>query len=151
MLRGFKGKAIVLAGAGVIGGGAMAYQAYDLKMHYTVVDAKIMSVKTECFIKSGKEKIVTKGTSNLAYMDCEIAPLVARQEGMDESAVHERVTVTYDYRSPVDDRMHSGQYSRTGNTKDLIKGRVIRVHAHNTLPDVSRTTKANFFVEDTGT
>jgi len=135
---------------GVAGAGLMLAQAYDLKTNYTLVDAKIMTVETDCFIESGKEKIVTKDSEKLAYMDCDLAPLVAKQHGFRESAIQKRVKVTYDYRSPVDGRMYSGDFMRTGNVDGVERGKMIQVHAHKTDPKDSRTTRSNLFLQDTG-
>lgn len=142
--------ALAVVVIGIAGVGLMMAQAYDLKTNYMLVDAKIMSVETECFIKSGKEKIVTKDTDELAYMDCDLAPIVAKQHGFKESAIKKRVKVSYDYRSPVDGRVYSGDFMRTGKVDGVRKGKMIQVHAHKTDPEDSRTTRSNMFLQDTG-
>lgn len=142
--------ALAVVVIGVVGAGLMLAQAYDLRTNYTLVDAKIMSVETECFIESGKEKIVNKDSETLAYMDCDLAPLVAKQHGFKESAIQRRVTVSYDYRSPVDGQIYSGDFRRTGDVEGVKRGKMIQVHAHKTDPKDSRTTRSNLFIQDTG-
>jgi len=142
--------ALAVVVIGVAGVGLMLAQAYDLKTNYTLVDAKIMSVVTECSIKAGKEKIVKKDTDELAYMDCSLAPIVAKQHGFKKSAISKRIKVTYDYRSPVDGRVYSGDFMRTGKVDGIREGKMIQVHAHKTDPQASRSTRSNLFFQDTG-
>lgn len=131
-------------------GGLMLSDANDLKENYTLVDAKITSVKVDCYVKKRKKKLVVKGTSETAYMDCKIAPIAAEQFGYDEDDVHRRATITYRYKSPVDNKRYKGSYTRTSKIDTYKKGKIIRVHAHKTEPEKSRTSRGNAFIENTG-
>ncbi|MEX3009256.1 hypothetical protein [Hoeflea sp. TYP-13] len=140
----------VLGGALLVGGGGMLMQANDLKKNYTLVDARISSVTFDCFIRKGKRKIVEKDTNKLAYMDCKIAPIVAAKYDYEDSAIKKRASVTYRYVSPADGRRYTGSYTRTGDVDHYEDGNMIRIHAHNTEPEKSRTTNGNLFIDDTG-
>ncbi|WP_269582375.1 hypothetical protein [Roseibium sp. Sym1] len=137
--------AILIAGAGYL----MA-QAYQLKKNYTLVKAEIMSVVTECFIEAGRERVVRNGTDELAYMDCRLAPLVAKQRGFRAGSVQKRNKVTYVYRSPADGRFYSGEYTRAGDLVGIEKGRKIQVHAHKTDPMETREVTTYLFFRDIG-
>jgi hypothetical protein len=150
MFGGLKIAGAVLAVAMIAGTGAMYVQANDIKKNYTLVDARITSVSVDCFIKAGKESIVEKETNDLAYMDCAMAPTVASMHGFKESDIKKRAKVTYQYRSPADQAVHTGSYTRERDVDDLVAGEAIQVYAHNTEPDDSRTTKGNLFISDTG-
>lgn len=150
VFRNLKIKAVVACGAVVVFAGMMFSDANELKKNYTVVDAKITSVEIDCYVKKRKKKLVVKGTSEMAYMDCKIAPLAAEQFGYDQDDVHRRATITYRYRSPVDNKRYKGSYTRTGDIDDYKKGKIIRVHAHNSEPGKSKTSRGNAFIETTG-
>lgn len=141
----------ILAVGGIVAiGGAMYYQANDLKTNYQIVDADITSVEVDCFIKEGKSKVVQKGTDELAYMPCVIAPMIAEKHGFETDDIQKRATVHYSYTSPADQQVHTGYYMRNNDVENLVKGRQIKVHAHKTDPNDSRTSKGNFFIADTG-
>jgi len=128
----------------------MFSQARDLKANYTLVEAEITDVAVQCYIERSKKKVVQKDTNDLAYMDCSVAPLVAEQHGFDDADIKQRASVTYSYRSPVDDEVYSGTYARKGEVEALVPGKTIHVHAHKVEPDKSRTSNGNLFIDDTG-
>ncbi len=150
MLGNLKLKAIGAGGALLFFGGLMLGDANNLKKNYTLVDARITSVEIDCYVKKRKKKLVEKGTGKLAYMDCEIAPLAAERFGYDDNDIHRRATITYRYRSPVDNKRYKGTYTRESNIDGYRKGRIIRVHAHTSEPGKSRTTAGNLFIDNTG-
>lgn len=150
MLGSLKIYGAVLGGVVIIGGGAMFNQASDLKKNYTLVDAMVMSVEFDCFIREGKKKVVYKDTNKLAYMPCEIAPLAAAQHGFEDDAITKRATIEYRYESPVDGRRYTGTYERSGKVDHYERGLDIKVHAHKSEPEKSRTSKGNLFIDDTG-
>lgn len=151
MFGNLKIMGVAIGGVMLAGTGLMYQQSLDLKANYTLVDARITAVSTDCFIKSGRTQIVEKDTEKLAYMDCRLAPAIAVANGLGENDVRKRAMITYRYTSPVDRRPYTGTYTREGSgVEGLVKGKTIRVHAHNTEPAESRTTKANLFIEDSG-
>ena len=141
----------VIGGVAFAGGALVYNQSTELRGNYTLVDAKITDVKLECFIERHERKVIRKESPELAYMDCTVAPLVARQHGFDDTDIKRRATVTYRYRSPVDDDLYSGPYAVSGVVETLVPGKTIRVHAHRVQPGQSRTGKGNLLVDDTGT
>jgi hypothetical protein len=141
---------LVVAGVMVLATVIMAYQAIDIKMNYQLAPGRITAVTKDCFIKKRKDRIVEKGTSDLAYMPCSDAPGAAKEFGFSPSDIHTRSMIKYAYMSPADGRRHTGSYERTDAAADIVRGKNITVYAHNQLPDDSRTTKSNFFLDDTG-
>lgn len=134
----------------LIGGNAMYEKAKNLKENYTVVDAQIIQVDVDCYIKDGKNKVVRKGSTELFYMDCTLAPFVAAKYDMHERYIYKRAQITYRYRSPVDNRRYTGNYTRKGQVDRYVPGKDIQVHAHNLDAEVSVVKSGNIFIEDTG-
>ena len=128
----------------------MASQAVDISTNYAKVPAIITSAKRDCFIEGYRSKIVIKGTSNLAYLDCAEAQVVAQHEGYSASNVHTRAQFTYDYVSPADGKQYQGTYERTDPSPSLDYGYQTSVYASTSTGPKSRTSKSNLFVSDTG-
>jgi hypothetical protein len=150
MLRKLKFTGVLLAVVMLAGGTMMFVQAKDLRRNYTLVDASIVSVSVDCFIQAGRKKVLVKGTKDLLYMDCALAPDVAAHFGFRAKDVHKRAQVAYEYTSPADRSVHGGTYVRTRDVDGNVVGRKIRVHAHKSVPEDSRTLKGNVFIADTG-
>lgn len=144
-LAGFS--AAVIAVSGVV---IMGVQAYELKTNYLLVDARVTSVTTKCFIAERNGDRMASGTREPAYLECGLAEIVAKQHGFKESAVRKRVTVTYEYRSPADGRLYTADFVRTSEIAGLEKGVTMRVHAHKSNPQETKTTRLNLFLADTG-
>jgi hypothetical protein len=122
----------------VFGAVGVGVSEADKTMNYVPTDAYVKTAKVECFVKSGRKHLVNKGTNSMAYMDCELAPLAAKQFGYDESAVQERVEFTYTYQSPVDGSMQSGKHVSDGSDFKYRKGVKFSVYAHKTEAGKSR-------------
>ena len=118
-------KAVVIGGVMAGAAGLNALDAHNLEANYTLVDAKIVSVAKDCFVKAGREKLVHKDTNKLAYIPCEIAPAIAVEKGFSKQDVTEHAVVTYSYRSPVDKKTYR---------------RPIREHSN--APAISRRSRA---------
>ncbi|MEO9875447.1 MAG: hypothetical protein ABJM26_08355 [Anderseniella sp.] len=140
MFGNLKIKATVIGGIVVVLFGHMLHDANDLKTNYKTVDASITKVTIDCYIKKRRRKIIDSRTNKMAYMDCEIAPLVAAKHDYSEHDVHKRATIQYRYTSPVDKRMYDGSFELTGRFKleKYVPGTNINVYAHKTKPTDSR-------------
>lgn len=125
---------IMFGGAGIIYGASMAERA----INYTEVQGTVKKAEIDCFVKSGKRSLVEKETDNLAYMDCDMAPLIAVQFGYDESDVKQRAKFTYQYTSPVDGSLQEDKAERDGSVGMYQKGSSLTVYAHNDEPTKSR-------------
>ena len=149
MLTHLKIYGAVIGGVAFAGGALLYNQSGELRANYTLVNAKITKVMLECYIERHEKKVVQKESSELAYMDCTVAPLVARQHGFENTDIKRRASVTYRYRSPVDDELYTGMYVRMGTVETLVPGKIIRIHAHKVQPDKTRTGRG--LIDDTGT
>jgi|GEM_PF-2027655 len=134
----------------VFAGGTMYSQSTDLTSNYTPVNARISAVEVECFIEARNKKITNDGSDSLAYMDCEIAPMVAAMHDMKEKDIKQRVSASYIYISPVDGQRHEGDFTRRGRDRaaDFTVGSTVPVFAHNSDAAKFRTVSANYFVDD---
>lgn len=122
-----------------LGAGAYGLSEADLYLNYTETTATVTQVKEDCYIESSKRKVVKKGTSELAYMDCDIAPLIAKRYGHTESAIHRRAHVTYEYVSPVDGSTRTGKLLKDSNNHGFELGKEFQIYAHNEKPGASRS------------
>ena len=128
----------VLGGMAVLGGMFYGAMEMDKAINYTKTDGTVVSVKYDCYIESGKRKVVKKGTSDMAYMDCDIAPLVAVKFGHDKSDVQKRAHIVYEYVSPVDQAVHEGKLTKKYGYEKFQKGAKIKVFAHKEKPEKSQ-------------
>lgn len=107
---------LILGGLGFYG-----YTELDKSMNYVETDAYVSQVSVDCFIKDSNSEVVEKATNKLAYMDCEIAPLVAPMHGHDKSDIQRRYKMEYVYVSPVDGKRHKKSVTRTSHQEDKYK------------------------------
>jgi hypothetical protein len=128
----------MVAGVAVLGGMFYGVTEMDKVINYVKTDGTVVSVKYDCYIESGRRKIVKKGTSDLAYMNCEIAPLVAAKYGYHKSDVIRRAHIVYEYVSPVDNAVHKGKVTKEYDLKNFKKGNKFRVYAHKEKPAKSK-------------
>jgi hypothetical protein len=149
MLGSLKLPVIALAGVTTFGVLGMSYQAIDIKLNYTLTPAIISAVETDCFVeRSYKERVVVQGTKDRAYMSCGDAPAIATQNGFGAEDIRTRSKASYVYVSPVDSKQYAGVLER--NDDVLTVGKQIYIYASDEVPADSRTTKSNFFLDDTG-
>ena len=125
---------VVFGGVGIVYSASMA----DRAMNYTEIQGTIKSAEIDCFVKSGKRSLVEKDTDKLAYMDCDMAPLVAIQFGYEKSDVQQRAKFTYQYTSPVDGSVHVDSAQRESHVGKYQEGSSLVVYAHNDEPTKSR-------------
>jgi len=121
-------------------GAGVGFSELDKSMNYVETNATVVSMEVDCFIKAGKRSVVVKETDDLAYMDCDMAPMVAVKFDHDESDIHKRAKIAFEYVSPVDGGTYSGdttkEYER--NFRDYSVGSNFMVYAHKEKPGKSR-------------
>ncbi|MEZ5920698.1 MAG: hypothetical protein R3C60_05040 [Parvularculaceae bacterium] len=144
----FERQIAIFGGLGALIGGTMFVQADDLKKNYTQVDATIKEVKVDCYLRDARRKLVEKDTKELAYMDCALAPFAAKKFGYGEKNIHQRAKISYSFLSPVDRNFYKGEFTRSGDVDKYVKGSTIRVYAHKSEPDKSKTPGGNVFLGD---
>ena len=109
----------------------------DKTMNYIETDAIVTSADIDCYVKSGKRKLVEKKTDKMAYMDCKLAPYAAKEFGYDESDVRHRTKLTYKFSSPVDGSSQKGEHVDE-NSGDYKVGKKIKIYAHKSEPGKNR-------------
>jgi hypothetical protein len=110
----------------------------DRALNYAEVDGKITSAQVDCFVKGYNHQLNDKGTTNLAYMDCSMAPLAAAHFGYSASDVQKHIKLTYSFKSPVDGSVHEAKYAENGVTEDYKVGETVKVYANTSDPALSR-------------
>jgi hypothetical protein len=122
----------------VVGAVAVGVSEADKTMNYVEADAVVKTATVECYIESGKRFVAEKATNRMAYMDCDMAPFAAKEFDHEESAIKERVTFTYRYKSPVDGSMQTGEYEAKNAGIKYRSGTKFKVLAHKTELGKSR-------------
>lgn len=122
----------------VVGAVAVGVSEADKTMNYVPTDAVVKSAKVDCYIKSGKRFVAEKATNKMAYIDCDMAPFAAKEFDHEESAIKERVQITYSYKSPVDGSMQTGEYESKDSGVKYRAGTKFKVFAHKEEPGKSR-------------
>jgi hypothetical protein len=120
----------IVAAGGILFAGSMV----DRSMNYTKVDARITSAKTDCYISARKSKLTDKTTGNIAYMDCGIAPNLAKAYDYSESDVKKRIILKIEYTSPADKSRKQVEHEISSATENYTRGQVIKIYAHSTEP-----------------
>ena len=119
--------------------GIYGFSELDKSMNYVETDAYVSSIEIDCFIEDSNSKVVEKSTGNLAYMDCDMAPLVAPMHGHDESDIQYRYQMEYTYKSPVDGSRHTKKHTTTSHAEDKYrKDMDLKIYAHKEEPGKSR-------------
>lgn len=134
---------IYALGVVAVGGGAMfAMDRYDLHANYVPAKARIVASEEDCYVKSrgyrSKKSLVDKTTGELAYMDCAIAPYIARAKGFSEDDVKRRVKLSYVYVSPVDGSTQTGTWVSRNASRPLAEGDTLPIRAHKQEPATAR-------------
>ena len=133
---GMQGKAIAIL---VVGGGVVyGVSELDKGMNYVETTGVVTSAKVDCFIKSKKFKITKDGSRDLLYMDCKIAPRMAKRHRMRRSDIHGRAKIEYKFNSPVDGKTHIGKFTTKREIAKYKHGAKFTVYAHKTKADKSR-------------
>jgi len=124
---------------GVIALGAYGVSEADKSLNYTETTAKITKISTECTVEARKKKLVHKDTNKLAYMDCEMAKLIAPIKGYEVSDVKYHFSMEYKYKSPVDNKWHKDSGTKTSSSEGLYKkGQKFQILAHKEDPGKTR-------------
>lgn len=120
--------------------GALVYgvSEVDKSLNYVETDAKITAAEFDCYIENSSGRIVEKKTDNLAFMSCDIAPIIAAQHGYKDSDISQRVKMEYSYYSPVDGSVQYGKHETKYNASKYQKGAVIKIFAHKEEPGKTR-------------
>ena len=108
----------------------------DKSMNYTPVDATVTASVVDCYVKSNKTQLVERGSEDRAYMGCDVAPMAAAVHGYDASDVHVRVKFEYEFVSPIDGSVQTGDGSREGSAaaEYNAEGKVFTIYAHKEDP-----------------
>ena len=118
-------------------GGFAAYDKYDKGANYMPVQARITDVQDMCFMekRSGRTREYSDIIAcNMAEAAVKLSP---KWQGFD---IKHKITVAYDYVSPVDRKTHSGkrEMSAFPNGKKLSLGEIFNVRASKTDANKSR-------------
>jgi hypothetical protein len=129
-----------LMGLGIVAvaaGGFYAYDQYDKKTHYVPVQARISNVQELCYMEMRSGRTTTTSDT----VACDVAQYAVKNHPKWQGfTVKSKITVDYDYVSPVDNRTHSGKrmLSAWPGGKKLSRGEIFTIRASKSNPDKSR-------------
>lgn len=129
-----------LMGLGLVAvglGGFYAYDRYDKSAHYLPAKARVSSVEESCYM----EKRSGRSTWTSDVLACDLAKFAVQNHPKWEGyTVKYKITLKYDYVSPVDRRTHSGQRQMSAypNGKKPSPGEVIDIRVSRTDPNKTR-------------
>ena len=140
-----------LGGAVILLAGLSLYNSLELSMQYEPVQAEVDSVEKDCFIAGYRKKIVHTDTNELAYMECDLAPIVASQHGMSKSNIKVRYRIEYTYQYPANGAWYDGKYTdkvsyvavEEEGEDPWYEGKVFKVYVHKKNPEKSRVVKGD--------
>ena len=132
-------RSYLLGGALILplAGGLYVYNSIDTALNYAQVEARIVSVDSECHLESTKRYGPVKVRRSTAEQDCAEFEL-EKQWDKSRSEVLSQTEVTVLYRSPADNAEHIASYSFKGNravARSLEKNTVVRIYASKRVPE----------------
>ena len=123
----------------VFGAVIFGFDRHDLSTNYTPANARITKASTDCYVEKRKSKLVDRETGELAYMDCDLAPIAAEMHGYSDHHIKRRTEVRFVYVSPVDGKRHEGEWTdRNAEVDEYRRGGTLPMHAHNEKADKYR-------------
>lgn len=108
----------------------------DRAMNYVETPAVVTAAEVDCYVKASKSELIDKTTNELAYMDCDLAPLAAQMHGFKEADIKKRTKLKFKYVSVADGSKQVGTYEDKGRTYKV--GQKIQVYSHKTEPQSVR-------------
>jgi hypothetical protein len=123
---------LLVVGAIVIGG---IYHFSSRALFYKAVEGTIVETKVMCFIKDGNHAVYTNGYSDLAFMDCDTAPAVAKEKGYRPEAVQKGTVYKVSWASPVDNSVHTAEKYATGVGGYIVVGNKKKIYASKYDPN----------------
>lgn len=118
-------------------GGFYIYDRYDKNANYLPVQARVTNVQEVCYLEKRAGR--TRTTSDT--LACDKAQYLAKNHpSWQDFTVKYKVTVDYDYVSPVDNRTHSGKRTLAAypDGKKIYRGEIFNIRASKTDPNKSR-------------
>lgn len=129
-----------LMGLGVLAiglGGFYAFDQYDKRANYAPAQARISKVEELCYM----EKEVGRTTTTSDVLGCEIAQYAVKNHPKwNGFTVKSKISVEYEYISPVDNRTHSGKRTMSAwpDGRKLNRGELFQIRASKIDPNKSR-------------
>ena len=124
---------------GVLAAGAYGLSETDKSLNYVETTAKITKLSTECTVEKRKSKLVEKDTGDLAYMECDLAKVIAPIKGYSVSDIKYHHTMEYRYLSPADNNWHKDKGTKTSYSEGkFINGQKFQILAHKTKANKTR-------------
>jgi hypothetical protein len=122
--------------------GCVAYDQYDKKTNYQLVNARISDVTEQCYMEKVEHGVLSKSTSTSDMVRCEVAELLTRTHPKWQGySIKHSIEVRFTYVSPVDGATHASsmRMSAVPNGKPLHMGDMLQVRASKTKVDQTRS------------
>jgi hypothetical protein len=120
--------------------GLTAYDRYDKKANYQLVDARISAVSDQCYMEKADRGAFKKTTSTSDVVRCEVAEALTREHPKWQGySVKHKIVIRFAYVSPVDGATHDSSLTMAAFPNGPLQaGEVLRVLASKTKADQTR-------------
>jgi hypothetical protein len=120
--------------------GLTAYDQYDKRANYQLVEARISAISDQCYMEKVDSGGFKKTTSTSDLVRCEVAEVLTREHPKWQGySVKHKIVVRIAYFSPVDGATHESSLTKAAFPNGpLHAGDVLQVLASKTKPDQTR-------------
>ncbi len=120
--------------------GLTAYDQYDKKANYQLVDARINAVTDQCYMEKEERGAFKKTTSTSDLVRCEVAELLTREHPKWQGySIKHKIVIRFAFVSPVDGATHDSSLTMAAFPNGPLRaGDVLRVLASKTKADQTR-------------
>lgn len=118
-------------------GGFYVFDQYDKKANYVPVQARVSKAEELCYM----EKKVGRTTTTSDVLACDVAQYAVKNHPKWQGfTVKSKISLEYEYVSPVDNRTHSGKrmMSAWPEGRKLNRGELFQIRASKKNPEKTR-------------
>jgi hypothetical protein len=120
--------------------GLTAYDQYDKKTNYQLVNARIRAVSDQCYMEKVEGGAFKKTTSTSNLVRCEVAEVLTREHPKWQGySIKHKIVIRFAFVSPVDGATHDSSLTMAAFPNGPLRaGDVLQVLASKTKADQTR-------------
>ena len=120
--------------------GLSAYDQYDKKANYQLVNARVGAVSDQCYMEKVESGAFKKTTSTSDLIRCEVAEVLTREHPKWQGySIKHKIVIRFAFVSPVDGGTHESSLTMAAFPNGPVRaGDVLQVLASKTKADQTR-------------
>ncbi len=120
--------------------GLTAYDQYDKKTNYQLVNARVRAVSDQCYMEKVESGAFRKTTSTSDLVRCEVAEVLTREHPKWQGySIKHKIVIKFAFVSPVDGATHDSSLTMAAFPSGPLRaGDVLQVLASKTKADQTR-------------